>query len=303
MNCDSYGFPHFFLHFFQLLLILFPAVAHSLYTEAHCFSKLCLTMATMTSQVFGFFYCHCAHYPIPAVILWKESWVQSSLYIYTIYSPIITHSWLSNSYVFHTRFLWIGIKPHTIYLQIFSTFSLIKSLLHFHFDQFGIQKQRNSSEVLRIMAMDSGSRKHLKNGCNNVHGVLHMYSGNSDASYVQNSNRKKYVFCVLQPLFGATIYKFTFPQQVLLRNGNATGLLPSLPDGCKPTCIWKCHGSLSGLPGGGNRMHMEVPPVSCLVFRMLDGHKSTCIWKCHVYLISSHSYNNIWKTTTMLPLF
>lgn len=61
--------------------------------------------------------------------------------------------------------------------------------------------------------MDNGTDlKHLKTGGNNLHEVLHMYSGNSDASYAENSDRQKYVFRVLQPLFENAIKKLTFPQ-------------------------------------------------------------------------------------------
>lgn len=75
------------------------------------------------------------------------------------------------------------------------------------------------------MAMDNGTR--LKtSGSNNLHGILHMYSGNGDASYAENSYRQRYVFRVLQPLFGAAIENLTFPQEGPLRIadlGCATG--------------------------------------------------------------------------------
>ncbi|GLJ05513.1 hypothetical protein SUGI_0019420 [Cryptomeria japonica] len=60
-----------------------------------------------------------------------------------------------------------------------------------------------------------------------LHGVLHMYSGNGDASYAENSTRQRHVFHVLQPLFQEAIEKLTFPKEGPLRIadlGCATGL-------------------------------------------------------------------------------
>jgi len=50
----------------------FPPAAHPWYAEAHCFRKLCLKMAATTSHALGFCYCHCAHFPIPALIFLKS---------------------------------------------------------------------------------------------------------------------------------------------------------------------------------------------------------------------------------------
>ncbi|GLJ05510.1 hypothetical protein SUGI_0019340 [Cryptomeria japonica] len=60
-----------------------------------------------------------------------------------------------------------------------------------------------------------------------LHGVLHMYSGNGDSSYAENSTRQRHVFHVLQPLFKALIEKLRIPKEGPIRIadlGCATGL-------------------------------------------------------------------------------
>lgn len=89
----------------------------------------------------------------------------------------------------------------------------------------GIEKQPDSCEVLKL-GMDNGNQEHLQTGGNNLHGVLHMYTGNGDACYAHNSGRQRYVFRVLQPLFESAINNLTFPEHGSLKIvdlGCATG--------------------------------------------------------------------------------
>lgn len=97
-------------------------------------------------------------------------------------------------------------------------------------DNGGIEKQHHSSEVLGMAsealgkAMDNGTL-HKARG-NNLEGVLHMYAGDGDASYAENSDRQRHVFRMLQPLFEAAIEKLRLPRKGPLRItdlGCATG--------------------------------------------------------------------------------
>eukprot|EP00253_Pinus_taeda_P012425 PITA_12425 len=91
-----------------------------------------------------------------------------------------------------------------------------------------MERQPNSDEVAK-MAMDNGTLQQVKivhRGGINLQGVLHMYSGNGDACYAENSDRQRNVFQVLQPLFEAALQKLAFPKEGPLRItdlGCATG--------------------------------------------------------------------------------
>ncbi|GLJ05511.1 hypothetical protein SUGI_0019350 [Cryptomeria japonica] len=87
-----------------------------------------------------------------------------------------------------------------------------------------MENQSNSSEVLRVGV--ETETKSVKS-CVELHGALHMYSGNGDASYAENSTRQRYVFHVLQPLFKAAMEKLIIPKEGPIRIadlGCATGL-------------------------------------------------------------------------------
>ncbi|KAH9326941.1 hypothetical protein KI387_007119, partial [Taxus chinensis] len=88
----------------------------------------------------------------------------------------------------------------------------------------GMENQAKACDVLKKEV--DNERENLESSAQ-LHGVLHMYSGNGDASYAENSTRQRYVFHVLQPLFQAAIEKLTFPKEGPLRIadlGCATGL-------------------------------------------------------------------------------
>nr|ABK24797.1 unknown [Picea sitchensis] len=88
----------------------------------------------------------------------------------------------------------------------------------------GMENNPSSRNVLR---KDNSSLDYGKDSGINLHGVLHVYSGNSVASYAENSERQRHVFHALQSLFQAAIEKLRFPQEGPLRIadlGCATGI-------------------------------------------------------------------------------
>jgi len=91
------------------------------------------------------------------------------------------------------------------------------------------ESRENHLDSMKVtaMAMDNGNNLCPKTSGNNLHGVLHMYSGNSVASYAENSGRQRYVFNALQPLFETAIKNLIFPQGGPVRIadlGCATGI-------------------------------------------------------------------------------
>lgn len=115
----------------------------------------------------------------------------------------------------------------------------------------------NSSKVSR-MATNNDSEDLKTNGID-LHGVLHMYSGNDEASYAENSDRQRYVFNVLRPLFQGALQKLAIPENGPIRIadlGCATGTnTVSDVDFVVKTLRNLCEHGLSN--GGGDSGPME----------------------------------------------
>lgn len=96
---------------------------------------------------------------------------------------------------------------------------MLKPSSQFHHSIDGLlsiimERQPNTDEVAK-MEMDNDILQHVKSFTEAlICSELHMYSGNDDAYYVENSNSQRNVFHVLRPLFEAAL-SLHFPRRVL----------------------------------------------------------------------------------------